>query len=136
METLKVESTKSIDIEGFVAMDDLYLTLFDTPYYLGPDGPIAVKTYSLFVHTLAESGKVAVGKLVMWGDRETRVVIGPFGTGLILYKMRCAPASKRPKTSARWKRSPSGRRMQREKAVAEVSIQVFGGEEHAGAQAG
>ena len=88
METLKVESTKSIDIEGFVAMDDLHPTLFDTPYYLGPDGPVAVKTYSLFVHTLAASGKVAVGKLVMRGDRETRVVIGPFGTGLILYKMR------------------------------------------------
>ncbi len=88
MEGLKVESTKSIDIEGFVAMDDLDPTLFDTPYYLGPDGPVAVKTYSLFAHTLAASGKVAVGKLVMRGDRETRVVIGPHGSGLILYKMR------------------------------------------------
>ena len=85
---LKVESSKSIDIEGFVAIDDLHPTLFDTPYYLGPDGPVAVKTYALFSRTLAESGKVAVGKLVMRGDRETRVVIGPHDSGLILYKMR------------------------------------------------
>ena len=88
LDGLKVESSRSIDIEGFVAMDDLDPTLFDTPYYLGPDGPVAIKTYSLFAHTLAESGKVAVGKLVMRGDRETRVVIGPHGSGLILYKMR------------------------------------------------
>jgi DNA end-binding protein Ku len=85
---LKVESSKSIDIEGFVSIKDLHPTLFDTPYYLGPDGPVAVKTYALFAQTLAETGKVAVGKLVMRGDRETRVVIGPHGSGLILYKMR------------------------------------------------
>ena len=69
-------------------MDNLHPTLFDISYCLGLDGLVASKIHSLFVHTLAASGKVAVRKLVMRGDREMRVVIGPLGMGLILYKMR------------------------------------------------
>ena len=88
MASLKVESSKSIDIEGFVSREDLHPTLFDTPYFLGPDSPVAVKTYSLFLRTLMDAGKLAVGKIVMRSDRETRVVIGPHDSGLILYKLR------------------------------------------------
>ncbi len=87
LDKLKLKSTKVIDIEGFVDASEIDPTLYDAPYYAGPDGDVAAKTYSLLSSALRESGKMGVGKLVL-RDREDVVMIAPKGDGIVLYKMR------------------------------------------------
>ena len=87
LEKLKLKSTKIIDIEGFVDAGEIDPTLYDAPYYAGPDGDVAAKTYTLLSAALRDSGKMGVGKVVL-RDREDVVMIAPKGDGIVLYKMR------------------------------------------------
>jgi DNA end-binding protein Ku len=87
LEKLKLKSTKVIDIEGFVDATEIDPTLYDAPYYAGPDGDVAAKTYSLLSAALRDSGKMGVGKVVL-RDREDVVMVAPKGDGIVLYKMR------------------------------------------------
>lgn len=84
---VRLKSTKVIDIEGFVKTTEVHPTLFDAPYFIGPDGDIAAKTYSLLAKTLKESGRVGVGRVVL-RDRETVVLLTPEKNGILLYKLR------------------------------------------------
>lgn len=84
---VKLKSTRLIEIEGFVDASEVHHTLFDSPYFAGPDGDVAAKTYALLCKTLRESGKVGVGKVVL-RDRESVVLLTPHEKGLLLYKLR------------------------------------------------
>ena len=84
---LKLKSTKVIEIEGFVDAAEVHPTLYDTPYYAGPDGDVAAKTYALLCATLKDSGKLGIGKVVL-RDRESVVLLSPEENGLLLYKLR------------------------------------------------
>jgi len=84
---VKLKSEKVIEIEGFVDSTEVHPTLFETPYYIGPDGDIAAKTYGLLMETLRQSGKIAVGKVVL-RDRETPLLLAPFDGGIVMYRLR------------------------------------------------
>ncbi|MEX1139287.1 MAG: Ku protein [Bacteroidota bacterium] len=84
---LKLKSTKVIDIEGFINAKEVTPMLFEAPYFAGPDGPVAAKAYSLLSHTLKETGRVGIGKVVL-RDREDVVLIGPMEGGIVLYRLR------------------------------------------------
>src|SRR5205807_229457 len=76
-----------IEIAGFIAAEEVDQSLYESPYFAGPDGPVAAKTYSLLSQALKASGKVGIGKVVL-RDREEVVMISPQQGGLILYKLR------------------------------------------------
>ena len=84
---IKLKSTKVIEIEGFIGAGEVQPSLYESPYLVGPDGPVAAKTYSLLSQALKESGKVAMGKVVL-RDREEVVTIASLDGGLMLYKLR------------------------------------------------
>jgi DNA end-binding protein Ku len=84
---IKLKSTKVIDLEGFIDADEVHPTLYESPYFAGPDGVVAAKTYSLLSQALKASGKVGIGKVVL-RDREEVVMISPLDGGLVLYKLR------------------------------------------------
>ena len=84
---IKLQSTKVIDIEGFIDASEVSPALYDSPYLAGPDGIVAAKTYTLLSEALRASGKVGVGKVVL-RDREEVVMIAPLDGGIILYKLR------------------------------------------------
>ncbi|HEV2210139.1 MAG TPA: Ku protein [Verrucomicrobiae bacterium] len=84
---IKLKSTKVIEIEGFIDAAEVHPTLYDAPYFAGPDGVVGTKTYSLLTQTLKASGKVGIGKVVL-RDREELVLIGPLENALVLYKLR------------------------------------------------
>src|ERR1700730_6819692 len=87
IEKVKLKSTKVIEIEGFIDASEVHPTLYESPYFAGPDGPVAAKTYSLLAQALQASGKVGIGKVVL-RDREEVVLISPMDGGLALYKLR------------------------------------------------
>jgi DNA end-binding protein Ku len=87
LDKVKLKSEKVVVIEGFVKSEEVHHTLFETPYFVGPDGDIAAKTYGLLCAVLKESGKVGVGKVVL-RDRETPVIISPHEGGVLMYRLR------------------------------------------------
>ena len=87
LQSIKLKSTKLIEIQGFIDATDVHATLYESPYFAGPDGLVAAKTYALLTQTLVASGKVGIGKVVL-RDREEVVLIAPLDGGLVLYKLR------------------------------------------------
>src|SRR5579859_5684860 len=43
LEKLKLKSTKVIEIAGFIDASEVHPTLYESPYYAGPDGPVAAR---------------------------------------------------------------------------------------------
>ncbi|HEX9614788.1 MAG TPA: Ku protein [Bacteroidota bacterium] len=87
IEKIKLKSTKVIEIAGFISAKEVTPMLYESPYFAGPDGPVASKAYSLLSMTLKETGKVGIGKVVL-RDREDVVLIAPMEGGIVLYKLR------------------------------------------------
>ncbi len=86
-EKLRLKSTRIIEIEGFVDSSEVDPTLYDSPYYAGPDGPVAAKAYGLLRETLKETGKMGIGRVVL-RDRESIMLLTARDEGLLLYKLR------------------------------------------------
>ncbi len=87
LDKVKLKSEKIIEIEGFVDAAEVHPTLFETPYFVGPDGDLAAKTYGLLKQVLKDISKVGVGKVVL-RDRETPVLITPHEGGILMYRLR------------------------------------------------
>jgi DNA end-binding protein Ku len=80
LKRLKLETTDTIDITEFVdEVDPIY---FDAPYYLVPDGSVAEEGYRVIREALRETGKIAIGQVVISGQ-ERIVAIRPLGRGLL-----------------------------------------------------
>jgi DNA end-binding protein Ku len=86
-ENIRLKSTKVIEIEAFVDAEEVHHTLFDAPYFIGPDGEVAAKAYHLLMQTLKKVGKLAIGRVVL-RDREHVVMISPYESGMMMYKLR------------------------------------------------
>ena len=67
----------------FVAENDIDSRYWEKPYYLVPDGDEADEGYSIMQRALAETGKVAIGQLIMHG-RQHLVGIKVLKGGLML----------------------------------------------------
>src|SRR5690606_24545204 len=86
-EKVKLKSEKVIEIQGFVDASEVSATLFEAPYYVGPDGDVAAKTYGLLAETLKQSNMLGVGKVVL-RDREVPLLLAPYDKGIVMYRLR------------------------------------------------
>src|SRR6185437_5180243 len=57
LDALEIDSSKTIDLQRFVALDEVDPVYFDTPYYLAPDGRIADETYRVIQAAMRQAGK-------------------------------------------------------------------------------
>jgi DNA end-binding protein Ku len=87
LDKLKVESKHTIDLVQFTDIKDVDPIYFDKPYYLVPDGDIALEAYTTVREALKKSGKTALGQIVL-GSRERIAAIRPCDSGLILETLR------------------------------------------------
>lgn len=65
LDSIAVESTRTIEIDEFVPrseIDDLYLV---RPYYLVPDGKVGHDAYAVIRETIRSMDKVALGRVVL-----------------------------------------------------------------------
>jgi len=83
---IKIKTTKAVDIIGFVDRDEIPTTFYDSPYFAGPDGSVSEKPYALLREVMKQTGKIAVGKVVL-RDREDLVAVFPLEDGLVLQKL-------------------------------------------------
>src|SRR5438094_6406618 len=93
LKRLRLETTDTIDITEFV--DDVDPIYFDAPYYLVPDGSVAEEGYRVIREALRESGKVAIGQVVV-GGHERIVAIQPPTTGPLAHPLRYEDEIRKP----------------------------------------
>lgn len=84
IDRLKVKSTKTVEVEGFLKASDISPVQYERSYFAGPDGQVAAKPYALFRTALEDSDRVAVGRIVI-SRREHVVAISAYGDGIVMY---------------------------------------------------
>lgn len=89
IESVKLESRKTLDLVQFVDEDDIDATYFDKPYYVVPADDLAEEAYVVLRDALRAAKKVGVGQLAMRGQ-EYVVALKPCGRGLLLETLRYA----------------------------------------------
>jgi DNA end-binding protein Ku len=95
LEAIEIESSKTVDIDGFVDAGEIDPIYLDTPYYLAPDGPIAEETFGVILESMRRAGKVAIARIVISG-RERQVAVQPITDGFRLTTLRQAKEIREP----------------------------------------
>src|ERR1700749_3387530 len=65
IKSVKLESTKTIEIERFVPGDEIDRLYWDNPYYLAPDGKLAQEAFGVIRTAMEKSGQIALGRVVI-----------------------------------------------------------------------
>lgn len=87
LDAIQIESNKTINIEGFVDAADIDELYYDSPYFLGPDGPVAEETYAVIREALLRTQKMGIARVVLSG-RERIITLSPYEQGMVLTTMR------------------------------------------------
>lgn len=93
--SVKLESTKTIDIERFVAEDEIDRLYWDNPYYLAPDGKMAQEAFGVIRIAMEKAGQIALGRVVI-GTRERILALEPRGKGILAYTIRTDAEVRKP----------------------------------------
>jgi len=83
LDKIKLPTSKTIDIEGFIDVSQIDPIFFQKSYYVVPD-ETGVKPYSLFVEALRLSNKAAIGRVVL-RNKEYLVALRPYKKGLVMH---------------------------------------------------
>ena len=84
IQTVRVESTRVINLVQFADDSEIDPIYVDRAYYLAPDGPMAAEAFAVMRDGMA--GKAGIGKVAMYG-REYLVAIRPQKKGLVMYTL-------------------------------------------------
>lgn len=87
LKKLKIESRHTIDLAQFTDLKDIDPIYFDKPYFIAPDGAIAMEAYVTLQQALREAKKVALGQVTL-GARERIAAIKACKKGLLLETLR------------------------------------------------
>jgi len=87
LDAVKLETTRTIEIERFVDETEIDRLYWNAPYYLVPNGKEGVEAYTVIREALAETGRIALGRVVMH-TRERLVALEPRDKGIIAYTLR------------------------------------------------
>jgi DNA end-binding protein Ku len=93
--SVKLESTKTIDIERFVPADEIDRLYWDNPYYLAPDGKLAQEAFGVIRTAMEKSGQIALGRVVI-GTRERILALEPRDKGILAYTIRTDAEVRKP----------------------------------------
>ena len=84
LQAIRLESTKTIQIERFVDASTIDRLYWDQPYFMAPTGrPELMEPFAVIREAMHRAGRVALGRVVMTG-RERIVAIEVRGKGLLL----------------------------------------------------
>jgi len=87
IEDVRLESTKTIDIERFVEAGSIDRLYWDNPYFLAPDGKLAIEAFTVIREAMERTKRIALGRVVMH-QRERMLAMEPRDTGMIAWSLR------------------------------------------------
>jgi DNA end-binding protein Ku len=86
LKKLAPRSTKAIEIEDFVALEEIDPIYFERTYHLAPQNDAAARAYALLATVMSDKQRVGIGKVVM-REKQYLAAIRPFGKGLAMSTM-------------------------------------------------
>jgi DNA end-binding protein Ku len=87
IESVKLESRKTLDLVQFVDTHEIDAIYYDKPYFVVPADDLAEEAYIVLRDALRAQRKVGVGQLAMRGQ-EYVVALKPCGRGMLLETLR------------------------------------------------
>lgn len=94
---VRIETTRTIEIERFVDESEIDQLYWNDPYYLAPDGKIAAEAFAVIRESMKKAGKIALGRVVMH-TRERLLALEPRGTGIVAFTLRSHDEVRDPQT--------------------------------------
>src|SRR5437588_3587911 len=98
--SVKLETTRTLDIERFVNADEIARLYWEDPYFLVPDGKEGAQAYSVIHEAMVRANQVALGRVVMH-TRERLLAVETRGKGMIAYTLRMANEVRNPEDAFR-----------------------------------
>jgi DNA end-binding protein Ku len=87
LESVRLETTRTIDIERFVAASTIDRLFWDQPYFLLPGGQAGMEAYDVIRDAMRGSDRIALGRVVMH-TRERLMAIEARDNGLVATTLR------------------------------------------------
>jgi DNA end-binding protein Ku len=85
--SVRLESTKTIEIERFVPEAEIDRLYWESPYFLAPDGKLAEEAFGVIREAMRTEGRVALGRVVL-STRERLLALEPRGKGIVAHSLR------------------------------------------------
>jgi DNA end-binding protein Ku len=89
LESIRIESTHTIDIEKFVARAEIDERYLDSPYYVIPEDKVGQEAFAVIREAMQHKKMVGLGRVVI-SRRERIVMLEPRDKGLIATTLRYA----------------------------------------------
>lgn len=82
----QIESSSTLAVDKFVAIDSIDPVYFDTSYYIAPDGDAGLDVYAVLRDAIAQTKQAALARVVI-ARRERPVAIIPMQNGLVCHTL-------------------------------------------------
>jgi len=89
LRALRPASTKAIEVDEFVALEEIDPIYYERTYWLAPDGEAGAKAYQLLLAAMEDRERVAIGSVVM-RNKQYLTAIRPLEGALAMSTMRFA----------------------------------------------
>ena len=89
IESVKLESRKTLDLVQFVDVNDIDAMYYEKPYFVVPADDLAEEAFVVLRDALRSAKKIGVGQLAMRGQ-EYVIALKPCGKGMLLETLRYA----------------------------------------------
>jgi DNA end-binding protein Ku len=92
LDKIKLKTNNTVEVEEFIGADEFDPIFVEKNYYIGPDPgkkktEASTRAYSLLVKILHETGKIAIGKVVL-REREQLVALRAYQRGLVMHQLK------------------------------------------------
>ena len=87
LDSIALESTRTIDIDTFVPHESIEWIWYDKPHYLTPSGQVGEEAFSVIREAMAATETVGMSRLVLY-RRERAVMLEPRDKGIVLWTLR------------------------------------------------
>lgn len=87
LDAVALASTRTIDVDMFVAQDSIPWIWYDVPHFLMPDDEVGEEAFAVIRDAMRASGMAGIARLVLY-RRERAVMLEPRDKGMILWTLR------------------------------------------------
>ncbi|PZM11561.1 Ku protein [Rhizobium tubonense] len=105
IDAVALESTRTIDIDTFVANDSIDWIWYDKPHFLIAEDKVGMEAFCVIRDAMAASKVVGIARLVLY-RRERAVLLEPAGRGIILWTLRYGDEVRTPDKALETKEKP------------------------------
>ena len=97
IEAVQIESSHTMNLDGFVDKASIQQIYLDTPYYLAPADKVSEEAFAVIRDAMAGRKMAGIARIVLY-RRERPVVIEPLGKGMVVTTLRYDNTVRQPET--------------------------------------